>query len=69
MDKIQILMRSEAKISCVIPFLWASLVAQTVKHLPVVRETQVQFLSWEDPMEKEMATHPSTLAWQIPFAY
>ena len=43
----------------------ASLVAQTVKRLPVVRETWVQSLGWEDPLEKEMATHSSTLAWKI----
>ena len=46
--------------------LEASLVAQTVKHLPVVRETPVRSLGWEDPLEKEMATHSSTLAWKIP---
>ena len=38
------------------------LVAQTVKHLPTVWETQVQSLGWEDPLEKEMATHCCTLA-------
>ena len=43
-----------------------TLVAQRVKHLPAVRETQVQSLGWEDPLEKEMATHSSTLAWKIP---
>ena len=36
-----------------------------VKHLPTMRETQVQSLGWEDPLEKEMATHSSTLAWKI----
>ena len=36
------------------------------KHLPAMQETQVQSLSWEDPLEKEMATHSSTLAWKIP---
>ena len=41
------------------------LVAQTVKRLPVMRETQVQSLGWEDPLEKEMATHSSILAWRI----
>ena len=41
--------------------------AQTVKRLPAVWETQVQSLGWEDPLEKEMATHPSTLAWKIPW--
>ena len=44
----------------------ASLVAQIVKRLPAVRETWVQSLGWEDPLEKEMATHSSTLAWKIP---
>ena len=43
-----------------------SLVAQMVKHLPTMWETQVQSLGWEDPLEKEMATHSSTLAWRIP---
>ena len=43
-----------------------SLVAQVVKNLPIVRETQVWSLGWEDPLEKEMATHSSILAWEIP---
>ena len=38
-----------------------------VKHLPAVRETRVQSLGCEDPLEKEMATHSSTLAWKIPW--
>jgi len=38
-----------------------------VKCLPAVRETRVQSLSWEDPLEKEMATRSSTLAWKIPW--
>ena len=45
----------------------ASLVAQRVKHLPTMQETQVRSLGWEDPLEKEMATHSSTLAWKIPW--
>ena len=45
--------------------LGASLVAQMVKHLPAMRETWVRFLSREDPLEKEMAIHSSTLAWKI----
>ena len=45
----------------------ASLVAQTVKRLPVNRETWIWSLSQEDPLEKEMATHSSTLAWKIPW--
>ena len=43
------------------------LVAQTVKHLPAVQETWVRSPGWEDPLEKEMATHSSTLAWKIPW--
>ena len=38
-----------------------------VKHLPAMRETWVRFLGWEDHLEKEMATHSSTLAWKIPW--
>ena len=41
--------------------------ALTVKCLPAVQETQVRSLGWEDPLEKEMATHSSTLAWKIPW--
>ena len=41
--------------------------AQTVNCLPAMRETRVQALSREDPLEKEMATHSSTLAWEIPW--
>ena len=44
----------------------ALLVAQTVKNLPTVRETQVQSLRWEDPLEKKMTTHSSILIWEIP---
>ena len=47
-------------------FFWASLVAQLVKNLPAVQETRVRSLGWEDPLEKEMATHSSILAWKIP---
>ena len=46
---------------------WASLVAQTLKNLPAMRETQIQSLDWEDPLEKRMATHSSILAWRIPW--
>ena len=45
----------------------ASLVAQRLKRLPPVQETWVQSLGWEDPLEKEMVTHSSTLAWRIPW--
>ena len=41
--------------------------AQTVKRLPAMRETWAQSLAWEDPLEKEMATHSSPLAWTIPW--
>ena len=44
----------------------ASLVTQVVKDLPAMRETQVQSLSWEDPLEKEMPTHSCIFAWEIP---
>ena len=44
--------------------LW--LVAQMVKNLPAIQEIQVRCLSWEDPQEKEVATHSSILAWEIP---
>ena len=43
----------------------ASLVAQRVKHLPAMQETWVRSLGQEDPLEKEMATHSSTLAWEL----
>ena len=46
---------------------WASLVAQMVKRLSVMRETRVPSLGWEDPLEKEMAIHSSSLAWKIPW--
>ena len=41
--------------------------AQTVKNLPTMQELQVQSLGWEDPLEKETATHSSILAWRIPW--
>ena len=47
--------------------VWASLVAQTVKNLLAMQETWVPSLGWEDPLEKEMATHSSILAWRIPW--
>ena len=46
----------------------ASLVAQTLKNPPAMQKTQVRSLDWEDPLEKEMATHSSILAWRIPWA-
>ena len=47
--------------------MFSSLVAQMVKRLPAMQETQVRSLSQEVPLEKEMATHSSTLAWKIPW--
>ena len=43
------------------------MVAQTVRNLPAMQETQVHSLDREDPLEKEMATHSSILAWEIPW--
>ena len=48
-------------------FLYASLVGETVKRLPAMRETRVQSLGREDPLEKEIGTHSSILAWKIPW--
>ena len=45
----------------------SSLIAQSVKSLTAMQETWVQFLGWEDPLDKEMATHSSVLAWRIPW--
>jgi len=45
----------------------ASLVAQRINRLPAMRDTWVRSLGWEDPLEKEMATHSSILAWRIPW--
>ena len=43
--------------------------AQRLKHLPAMQETWVQSLGWEDPLEKETATHSSILAWRIPWTF
>ena len=48
-------------------YSWASLVAQTVKNPPAIRETWFQALGWEGPLEKGKATHSSVLAWRIPW--
>ena len=48
-------------------YSWVSLVAQLVKNLPAMWETQVRPLGWEDPLEKRTATHSSILAWRIPW--
>ena len=47
-------------------YSWVPLVAELVKNLPAMRETWVRSLGWEDPLEKEKATHSSILAWRIP---
>ena len=53
-------------IGYLLQYSWASLVAQMVKNLPVMRETWVPSVGWEDPLEEGMATHSSILAWKIP---
>ena len=60
-NKLELLIKIDL---CVITSLVA---AQTVKCLPTMQETQVQSLDWEDPLEKEIATHSSTVAWKIPW--
>ena len=50
---------------CRVGLMGASLVAQKLKHLPGMWDTQVQSLGREDPLEKEMSTHSSILAWRI----
>ena len=52
---------------CCFQSLPASLVAQRVKHLPVMQKTQVRSLGSEDPLEKEKETHSSILHWEIPW--
>ena len=52
------------EVSC---WVYLKVVAQMVKHLPAMRETQVRFLGQEDPLEKEMAIHSSILVWKIPW--
>ena len=48
-------------------YSWVSLVAQLVENVPAMRETWIQPLGWEDPLEKGKATHSSILAWRIPW--
>ena len=54
-------------IGCPLQYSWGSLVAQMVKNLPAMWETWVQSLVWEDPVEEDMASHSSILAWRIPW--
>ena len=58
---------SKASILRYSAFFWVSLVAQRLKRLPGMRKTRVRSLGREDPLEKEMAAHSSTLAWRIPW--
>ena len=57
----------EKEITAHSSILGASHVVQFVKNLPAMQETRVQSLGQEEPLEKEMATHPSILAWRIPW--
>ena len=59
--------RLEERNNALIKLTWASQVAQMVKHLPALKETQVRSLAWEDSPEKVMATHSSILVWRIPW--
>ena len=54
-------------IGCPLQHSWASLVAHMVKDLPAMQETWVRSLGWGDPLEEEMVTHSSILAWNIPW--
>ena len=54
------------RISYLLQYSWASLVAQTVKNMPTMQETWARSLGWEDPLEEGMATHSSINAWRIP---
>ena len=56
-----------SELDLTLPFLGASLGAQTVKNLPAMLETWVRSLGWEDSLEEEMATHSSILAWRNPW--
>ena len=56
-----------SELDLTLPFLGASLVAQTVKNPPAMLETWVRSLGWEDSLEEEMATHSSVLAWRMPW--
>ena len=59
--------RQKGEVRAGFPNSWASLVVQTVKYLPAFWETWVQSLGRENPLEKEIATQSSTLAWKIPW--
>ena len=57
----------EKGIGYLLQYSWASLVAQLVTNLPAMLETWVRSLGWEDPLENGKTTHPSILAWRIPW--
>ena len=63
---VHIILKPTCRVLSITILAWASLVAQMVKSLPAVQETRVRPLGWEDPLEKEMATHSSILAWKNP---
>ena len=65
--KVKLLVILSFLVTTTTVLLRASLVAQMVKRLPAMQETRVRFLGREDPLEKEMAIHSSTLAWKIPW--
>ena len=52
-----------------VPYTWTSFVVQLVKNMPAMLETSVQFLGWEDPLEKGKTIYSSILAWRIPWTY
>ena len=60
-------MGTTLKKKCNYTLFRASLVAQILKNLPVMQNTQVQSLGWDDPLEKGMSTHCSILAWESPW--
>ena len=55
------------EIDSVILGSWTSLVAQSVKNLPAIQETEARSRGWKDPLKKEIATNSSILAWEIPW--
>ena len=63
-NDVELMMASQ--VGYPLQYSWASLVVHLVKNLVIMQETQVCSLGWEDPMEKEMATPCSILAWRIP---
>ena len=58
---------AEEGIGYPLQYSWAYLVAQLDKNPPAMQETWVQFLGWEDPLQKGMSTHSSILSWRIPW--